>query len=58
MQSTVADPNSTVAQIERKIVAVRETRAKASESLQRSQKALTDILTVRQEAILMGMGIL
>lgn len=58
LQTALDNKDSTPEQIKAKLEALRAARAKAQEALKAAQKDLTEILTQRQEAVLVGMGLL
>jgi len=56
--ATVDDTKSTPAQIKAKLAAFRNTRAQARKQLAQARKAVQDLVTARQEALLVMMGTL
>ena len=58
LNTTLENKNATAEEIAAKLKALREARAKARESLASAQKDLKEVLTQRQEAVLVEMGML
>jgi hypothetical protein len=58
LNTTLENKNATAEEIAAKLKALREARAKAKESLAAAQKDLKEVLTQRQEAVLVEMGML
>ena len=58
LQATLENKDSTADQIKAKLTTLREVRAKAKEELAAAQKGLRELLSVRQEAVLVSMGML
>jgi hypothetical protein len=58
LQETLDDANATPADIKTKLDALRDARGKAMDDLVKAQQDLSDVLTQRQEAVLVMMGIL
>lgn len=58
LRQTLQDENASVDLIVQKLTALREARAKAQADLQAAQKELKELLSQRQEAVLVMMGIL
>jgi peptidoglycan hydrolase CwlO-like protein len=58
LQTTLDNKDATPEQIKSKLEAVRDARKKADENLKKSQDDLRELLTVRQEAVLVSNGIL
>ena len=58
LRDTLDNKDATPAEIKAKLTALRDARAKAADALKAAQKDLTEILTARQEAVLVGMSIL
>jgi hypothetical protein len=58
LQATLDNKAAKPEEIKAKLEALRAARAKAREELKAAQKDLTDVLTQRQEAVLVGMGLL
>ena len=58
LQTTLQNTNATGEQIAAKVTALRDARAKATATLTAAQKALRDLLTARQEAVMITMGYL
>ena len=56
LNTTLENKNATAEEIAAKLKALREARAKARESLAAAQKDLKEVLTQRQEAVLVEMG--
>jgi hypothetical protein len=58
LTETLANKDATPDQIKAKLDALRAARAKAREELTKAQDELKKVVTVRQEAVLVGMGTL
>jgi hypothetical protein len=58
LRSTLQNPNATEAEVKLRIESLREARARAREKLAQARKELADVLTLRQEAVLIDRGIL
>ena len=58
LNTTLENKNATAEEIAAKLKALREARAKAKETLASAQKDLKEVLTQRQEAVLVEMGML
>lgn len=58
LRTTLGDQNSTVAQVKEKLTAYRAEREKAREELSKAQEDLRSVLSVKQEAQLVLMGLL
>ena len=58
LKLTIKDTNATNEEIAAKLKALRDAKQAAKDTLANAQKALSDILTVRQEAILSKLGML
>ncbi len=58
LQTTLADPNTTVGQIKEKLATVREAHQKAQAELIAARKDLLELLTLDQEAALVSLGYL
>ena len=58
LRETLADANSTADQIRTGLTAMREAREKVKEQLDVAQKELREVITMRQEAQLVLMGLL
>ena len=56
LQTTLENKSATPEEIAAKLKAVREARAKAKEQVTAAQKDLKEVLTQRQEAVLVNMG--
>ena len=58
LQSVLAKSDATVEEYKAALAGVRAARRKSAEALTRAQNELISLLTVRQEAVLMQMGVL
>jgi septal ring factor EnvC (AmiA/AmiB activator) len=58
LQATLDDKSSTADQITAKLAALRDAREKSKADLAQAQKELRELLTQRQEATLVMMGML
>jgi hypothetical protein len=58
LRTALADPNATAEQFKEKIAAVRNVRQKAKADLVAARKDLLQLLTLDQEATLVGLGYL
>lgn len=58
LRAALASDNSTPEDIKNKLNAVRDSRKKAAAELAQSREELRKVLTVRQEAVLVSMGVL
>ncbi len=58
LRTLLKDKDAKPEDIKAKLTALREARTKAQEALKAAQKDLADVLTQRQEAVLVGYGIL
>jgi chromosome segregation ATPase len=58
LNATIADAAATPDDLKTKLKAVRDAKAKALDDLKKAQKALVDILTPKEEAVLVAQGIL
>ena len=58
LRNTLQNKDAAANEIADKLKALREAREKAQQDLQSAQKELKDVLTPRQEAVLVSMGIL
>ncbi len=58
LRTALADPNATAEQFKEKIAAVRSVRQKAKADLVAARKDLLQLLTLDQEATLVGLGYL
>jgi hypothetical protein len=58
LQSAIASSATTAADVQLKLAALRDARLKAKEELAAAQKDLVEVLTVRQEAALVLLGLL
>lgn len=58
LQKTLDNKDATPEQIKEKLGALHETKAKSAEDLKKAQGELRELLTVRQEAVLVTQGIL
>lgn len=58
LRTTLDNPDATAAQIKSKLTALREARETAKQELAQAQAELKDVLTLRQEAQLILMGLL
>ena len=58
LKAAITNPTTTPAEIQSKLGAVREAKQKAKDELTAAQKELIELLTVRQEAVLIILGLL
>lgn len=58
LQTVLDNTNSTPEQIKAKLTALRDARTKAQDELTAAQKQLREVVTVRQEAVLVEQGLL
>jgi Spy/CpxP family protein refolding chaperone len=58
LKTTLENKDATPDQIKEKLAALRDARAKAKEELTKAQTALRDVVTPRQEAVLVAQGLL
>jgi hypothetical protein len=58
LQAALDNKDSTTDQIKEKLAALREARTKAHDALVKAQNELKELVTVRQEAVLVNMGLL
>jgi hypothetical protein len=58
LQAVLSDPNATTDSIAARATGLRSARAKAQAELEAAQKELKELLTMRQEAVLLAQGIL
>jgi len=58
LRQTLENKSATPEEIKAKLTALREARAKAREAVATAQKELKEVLTQRQEAVLVNMGML
>jgi len=58
LRTTLENKSASADEITAKLTALREARAKAQEELKASQKELKELVTARQEAVLVSMGML
>lgn len=56
LRTTLENPNAPAEEINAKLAALREARAKARADLEAAQKDLVSVLTPRQEAVMVSMG--
>jgi len=58
LQKVLDNKDATADQIKEKLTALHEVKAKATEELKKAQAELRELLTVRQEAVLVSQGLL
>jgi hypothetical protein len=58
LQRTLSDPGALPQLIQQKLAALRDARRKAADELAAARKSVKELLTVRQEAVLVTMGYL
>jgi anthranilate phosphoribosyltransferase len=58
LQSAYFEQSLSPEQLQAKLTALRDARAKSREELAAARKALTEVVTVRQEVLLVASGIL
>ena len=58
LRTTLENQNASAQEINAKLTALREARAKAKGELEAAQKELKEVLTARQEAVFVSMGML